>query len=83
MKVLVDIGCIECGEDSAIVGVFEDEEADRLATALNASRATFQRGQHSFEAFPLPVAGVMADGYAKWLSNGPLNPQRNGDTSGE
>ena len=72
MKIVVDIGCIHCGEDTAIVGVFEDAEADRLAAALNASRATFQRGQHSFEAFPLPPTGVMADGYAKWLEPDPL-----------
>lgn len=81
MKIVVDIGCIECGESTDIVGVFDDDEADRLATALNASKATFQSGQHSFEAFPLPPTGVMADGYAKWLEPDPLKAQLSEDAT--
>lgn len=51
--VAVDIGCIECGEDSHVVGVFTSEE---LAAEANKKQIAFNeqwRGEHHFEVFPI------------------------------
>lgn len=50
--VLVDIGCLECGEESALIGVFtECEKAEKaLAEARELQRKNWF-GQHSFEIF--------------------------------
>ena len=49
--VVVDIGCIECDEETKIVGVFADKEkAQSLATG-----GYFEGGQHSIECFESEV----------------------------
>lgn len=54
LYVAVDIGCIECGEESAVLGVFTDREA---AEAVRSSQEKIQAehwmGQHSFEIFEI------------------------------
>ena len=50
--VAVDIGCIECGEPSAVLGIFEDaEEANRVLDAAAEEQERNWRGQHSFKLF--------------------------------
>lgn len=63
--VVVNIGCIECGVSSNIVGVFADEaEAERVADACGTAYDWREGGQNSFRVFPLPEVGVIADEYA-------------------
>lgn len=63
---LFNIGCIECGVTSAIVGVFTDEAiAQAHADRLNGTHNWREGGQNYFEVFPLPEAlDVVAEGYA-------------------
>lgn len=57
LYVAVDIGCIECGEDSAVLGVFEHEEQARATCADHAERQKAAwHGQHDFLVYE--VAGV-------------------------
>lgn len=61
-----NIGCIECGVPSGVVGVFESEHfADRLAAWLNNKKKFSWRlsGQNSYEVFELPTVGIIADEY--------------------
>lgn len=55
-----DIGCIECGEESRVVGVFAAEEkAKQAAEAYTDPESRWGRpewhGEHSVAVFPLPV----------------------------
>lgn len=53
--VAVDIGCIECGEDSTVLGIF-DGRADAeevVAKAKELQRANWN-GQHYFDVFEVP-----------------------------
>lgn len=50
--VAVDIGCIECGESTAVLGISADK--DKAQTILDDAAAIQQEnwiGQHSFELF--------------------------------
>jgi hypothetical protein len=52
LYVAVDIGCIECGEPSAVFGVFDSEEAAQAA--CDAQREIdngWRGGQHSYDVF--------------------------------
>jgi hypothetical protein len=47
-----DIGCIECGEPSGIVGVFDDEqEAAAACNLAEEKQAADWHGQHRFEVY--------------------------------
>lgn len=62
MWVVVDIGCIECGVSSGIVGVFDTEEKARAQEErCNADGGLSWRdgGQHVFESFPLARINVV------------------------
>lgn len=66
--VVVNIGCIECGVSSGIVGVFTDEgEAAAVAERLDKSHGWREGGQNAFDVFALPEVGVIADEYAEPL----------------
>lgn len=55
MFILVNIGCIECGVSSQIVGVFSTEEkAEQLAKKLYATHSWREGGQNEFQVFPMP-----------------------------
>jgi len=50
--VAVDIGCIECGESSAVLGLFTDKiKAQAVLDAAEKEQAANWHGQHSFELF--------------------------------
>ena len=50
--VAVDIGCIECGECTSVLGIFTDEACAREVCEEHATRHQANwRGQHSFEVF--------------------------------
>jgi hypothetical protein len=64
--IVVNIGCIECGVASNIVGVFSDkEEADGLAKRLNETHNWRQGGQNEFAVFPMPPLNEIADEYTE------------------
>jgi hypothetical protein len=64
--VLFNIGCIECGVSSAIVGLFSDKiKAEQLATSLNDTHNWRDGGQNYYEVFELPVIdAAIPDEYA-------------------
>ena len=58
--VAVDIGCLECGEESDVLGIFTSEEGARQAQALHkAWQAKHWSGQHEFKVFAINTLNVM------------------------
>ena len=52
--VAVDIGCIECGESSAVLGIFKKEEdAQAVCDKAEVTQKANWTGQHYFEVFPV------------------------------
>ena len=50
--VAVDIGCIECGEDSAVLGIFTSlEVANTVCNDHGERQAKSWHGQHCFEVY--------------------------------
>lgn len=50
--IAMDIGCIECGEDSRLLGVFATEaEAEAACKVAREKQAANWYGQHSMEVF--------------------------------
>ena len=57
--VVVDIGCIECGEESGVLGIFTDEkEAVKVAKKYEEIQTKNWRGQHYFEIFEVKEEDV-------------------------
>jgi len=51
-----DIGCIECGEESSPLGIFDTEEdAQKACDVASTKQEKNWRGQHSFEVFPISL----------------------------
>ena len=51
-----NVGCIECGVDSNVVGLYEtEEEALRIARACREELHWRQQGQNAFEVFDLRI----------------------------
>lgn len=64
--ILVNIGCIECGVSSNIVGVFSSKKAaEKLASQLEESHDWRESGQNSFEVFEMPKINVVHEEYSK------------------
>jgi hypothetical protein len=77
LHVLVNIGCIECGVSTQIVGIFNDvAKADDLASKLNDSQEYSWRegGQNRYEVFPVKELDVIHPDYLSVLVD-PPNPQ--------
>ena len=54
LLIVVDIGCIECGEPSDIIGVFaegQDVQAETARKEAEDKQKINWSGQHSFETF--------------------------------
>lgn len=69
MWILVNIGCIECGVSSDVVGVFSDEaRAKELAALLDDRMGWREGGQNAFEVFPMPEVNKIAEEYAAAVS---------------
>lgn len=68
MWLVFNVGCIECGVSSNVVGVFvHKEEADNIAKTLDEKLAWREGGQNSYEVFELNRAGVVSDEYLEAL----------------
>lgn len=64
MYLLVNIGCIECGVSSQIVGLFETKDAaDKAAEKCYKNYSWREGGQNGFEVFPLPEVGAVHPEY--------------------
>lgn len=58
--VAVDIGCIECGEESAVLGVFTSEEkAEEVLKEHHVRQNENWHGQHNFELFEVDGVDVV------------------------
>lgn len=65
MWIVVNIGCIECGVSTDIVGVFtEKEAADAVAEKCDDKYSWRENGQNRFEVFPMPAVDVMNPAYS-------------------
>lgn len=63
--ILVNIGCIECGVSTNIVGVFTDKAvAEAHRERLYETHDWREGGQNAFEIFPMPEPNVVAAEYA-------------------
>lgn len=57
--VVVDIGCIECGEESSVLGIFQDKEtAEKVAEKYKKIQRENWTGQHYFEIFEVNKENV-------------------------
>ena len=64
MWIVVNIGCIECGVSTQIVGVFDSEEkANAIVSDLSQRFSWREGGQNDFEAFPMPEVNVINPEY--------------------
>lgn len=60
MYLVMNIGCIECGVSSKIVGVFADKaKADEVAAACDKTHSWREGGQNAFEVYELPAPEVV------------------------
>jgi len=61
---VMNIGCIECGVSSNIVGLFADKaRADAVAEACDDKHSWRQHGQNSYEVFELPEPEIIDPEY--------------------
>jgi len=68
--IVINIGCIECGVTSEVVGVFTDKErADRLAAYLGNKAGWREGGQNSYEVFEEPEPDTIHPDYAEYLGD--------------
>lgn len=58
-----DIGCIECGEPSGVIGIYDtEEEAIDAAERVREKQSENWEGQHIFRVFDLESE----DSYSQW-----------------
>jgi hypothetical protein len=64
MYLVMNIGCIECGVTSKIVGLFSEKvRADAVASACNERHGWRERGQNNYEVHKLPEAEFVDSEY--------------------
>lgn len=57
--VVVDIGCIECGEQSAVLGIFTNKkQAEEVQKKYREIQSNNWTGQHYFEIFEIKEENV-------------------------
>ena len=62
--IVVNIGCIECGVSSNVVGVFADKKrADDVADACSEIYSWREGGQNDFEVFEMPEPEIINSEY--------------------
>ncbi len=62
---VIHIGCIECGTDSGIVGIFTSfNHATLIAEKYSLKLEWMGRGQNKFEVFPVDINKINVDFYA-------------------
>lgn len=64
--IVVNIGCIECGVSSGIVGIFADEKRARdVAEACCNKYSWREGGENDFEVFDLPEPETINPDYSE------------------
>ena len=64
--VLVDIGCIECGEKSSLLGIFNNlKEANEIKEKCEEIQEKYWTGEHSFEIYECNKENQVIDEYYK------------------
>ena len=64
--IVINIGCIECGVSSNVVGVFADKaKADAVASACDDKYNWRQGRQNAFEVFELPEPEIINPDYSE------------------
>lgn len=64
MWIVVNIGCIECGVSSNIVGVFDDKrKANEIAKRFDEQFGWREGGQNEFKVFPMPELNTIHPEY--------------------
>jgi hypothetical protein len=53
----MDIGCLECGEPSKVLGVFDDVQ-DAAALCGEWEKVGWRGGQHIYHVFELPLPNI-------------------------
>lgn len=62
--IAVDIGCIECGEESSVLGIFTNkEQALEILKKCEEYQNKHWTGQHDFELFEVEQENVLNDEY--------------------
>ena len=62
--VVVDIGCIECGEPSSVLGIFTDKEKAReIMEKCEEYQEKNWQGQHYFEIYEVDKENELIDDY--------------------
>lgn len=51
--VAVDIGCIECGENSHVLGIFTDKKEAEKVCDIHEEQSKNCIGQHNFEVYEI------------------------------
>ncbi len=68
MYLVFNVGCIECGVSSNVVGIFpHKEEAETIAQTLNEKHGWREGGQNSYEVFELNRVGVVTEEYQEFI----------------
>lgn len=68
--IVVNIGCIECGVSSDIVGVFDNEEkAKEIASMCDKKYDWREGGQNNFEVFEMPKLNVINKEYSEIIED--------------
>ncbi len=71
MWMVMNIGCLECGVSSAVVGVFADKaRADAIAAECYEKYNWRERGENAFYVFKLPETEQIALEYEVGSQNG-------------
>jgi len=66
--IVVNVGCIECGVSTNIVGVFTEEaRAETIAEKLNQDNSWREAGQNSYEVFAMPEPNEIAAEYREFF----------------
>ena len=62
--IVVNIGCIECGVSSNIVGVFDNrQKAESIVAQCNEKYSWREYGQNHFEIFKMPKINIINTEY--------------------
>jgi hypothetical protein len=65
MYMVFNIGCIECGVSSKIVGLFADKKhADIVAQYCDEEHGWRDSGQNHYEVFELPTPEIVDEEYS-------------------
>jgi hypothetical protein len=68
LYVVINIGCIECGVSSNIVGLFDDKDkANKIADTLENKYDWREGGQNRYEVFKLNDINEITEEYKKFI----------------